>query len=269
MVKKRGKKLMLHHIFTLSLLVSTLFISPQDKPVSPVSKTTNNNLTTNNNPSIGSNAPVLNIEYKPQFISNMTSVIEAIGIKVGDITVIIKQAIRDHITKKNYNYAKNIIKQLLWDHRYHIAGGAVASSYSATSLLLIADYHHLNNSMFWAYWKHQSTFEDLCAIPQKELAKELMLAIGQHHFNKDNPTDLAYPLITFIKDIDWEINTIKRYIATTKILKQLYLMPIFPTNEKKLTRATKMLERALFIKHIFLSWLADYNLTSTEKLNAN
>jgi hypothetical protein len=45
-------------------------------------------------------------------------------------------------------------------------------------------------------------------------------------------------------------------------------MPLFPTNDKKLTRATKMLERALFIKHIFLSWLADYNLTSTEKLNS-
>lgn len=257
---------MLYRIFALSLFLSILFVSPQDNPAGT---TTNHNTTLNNNPNIGSNAPICNVKIKPQFATNITTIIEAIGVKVGDITVIIKQAIRDHITKENYNYAKNIIKQLLWQHRYHIAGGAIASSYSATSLLLVTDYYHLNNSMFWAYWKRQSTFEDLCAIPQKELAKELMLAIGQHHFNKDNPTDLAYPLITFIKDIDWEINTIKRYIATTNILKQIYLMPIFPTNEKKLHRATKMLERALFIKHIFLSWLADYNLTSTEKLNTN
>lgn len=226
------------------------------------------NYTTNNNPTLTGASPVFNTEINPHFITNTTSIIHAIGVKVGDITVLISQMVKDIATKENYNSLKIMMKRLLWKHRYTIVGGALFSSYSITSLLLIADYHTLSTTLFWGHWKHQSTFEDLCSIPQKELAKELMLAIGQHHYNKDNPTDLAYPLITFIKDIDTEINILKRYITSVKIIKQLRLMPIFPTNEKKLARATKMLERALFIKHIFLSWLADYNLTSTEKLNA-
>lgn len=247
------------------LLLPPICINGQD---GSTEKIVHHNHTVNNNPTIAGAAPVFNTEIKPQFITNTQSTINAIGVKIGDISILIKHAFNTTITRENYDYVKQTIAGILWQNRYKIAGGTLATSYSAMSLLLIADYHRMDNSMFWVYWKHTSTFEDLCSIPQKDLARELMLAIGEHHFNKDNPTDLAYPLITFIKDIDWEIETIKRYITTTKILKRLYLMPLFPTNEKKLNRATKMLERVLFIKHIFLSWLADYNLTSTEKLNA-
>lgn len=256
-------------LFLLHLFLTPLFLNTQDNGVREV---VNHNNTFNNNPTIGGAAPVFNTNISPQVDVHTTSTIDAIGVKVGDILIIVKQTITTTINhtfiKENYDYIKQTIANILWKNRYKIAGGALATSYSAMSLFLIVDYHQLNNSMFWAQWKHKSTFEDLCAIPQKELARELMLAIGEHHYNKDNPTDLAYPLIAFIKDIDWEIATIKRYITTTKALKQLYLMSIFPTNDKKLNRAIKMLERALFIRHIFLSWLADYNLTSTEKLNA-
>jgi len=243
--------------FLSLLLLPPLYVNAEN----PVTKKTVHHTTAT------SASPVFNTEIKPQFVTHTNSVINAIGIQIKDIYVSISHIVQDKITKENYELLKKIIKELLWQNRYKIAGGTVLGSYSTASLLLVSDYHQLNNNMFWAQWKRKSTFEDLCAIPQKELAKELLLAIGQHHFNKDNPTDLAYPLITFIKDIDWEINTIKRYIMTTKTIKRLCLMPLFPTNDHKLNRATKMLERALFIKHIFLSWLADYNLTNTEKLN--
>ena len=261
---------MLHTAHFRILLVSLALVSPlclHAQEIKVVPQTINNQpYNTTNNPTLTA-SPVIKIKNDPRYTNNNMAIIRAIGVKISDIYILVSQAVSDTVTKKNYELLKELIKDLLWQNRYKIAGGAAIGSYSVTSLLLVVDYHQMNNSMFWAYWKHKLTFEDLCAISQKELAKELMLAIGEHHYNKDNPTDLAYPLIAFIKDIDWEIDTIKRYIKTTKILKTLYLMPLFPTNEKKITRATKMLERALFIKHIFLSWLADYNLTSTEKLN--
>lgn len=247
------------NIFLVALLLVILpSFSIQDN-------VTNNNNTVNNNPTIGGASPIFNTEINPKIITHTHSVINAIGVKISDITFIISEKIRETVTAKNYEILKQCIKQILWENRYKIVGGTLLGSYSATSLLLMTDYHALNYTLFWTRWKQDYTFEKLCAIPQKELARELMLAIGQHHYNNTNPTDLAYPLITFIKDIDMEIKTIKRYITTTKIIKNLYLMPLFPTNEKKLNRATKMLERALFIKHIFLSWLADYNLASAEK----
>ena len=234
----------------------------------PTGTTVNHSPTFNNNPNITGSAPVFNTHISPHVDVHTTSVINAIGVKIGDIAILIKQTIITTFSKKNYDRAKQTIRNILWKNRYKIAGGAIVSSYSAVSLLLIADDYQLNNTLFWAHWKHDATFEDLCTIAQKELRRELMLTIGQHHYNKDNPTDLAYPLITFIKTIEQEINIIKRYITTAKILRKLYLMPLFPTNEKKLERATRMLERVLFIRHIFLSWLADHNLTSTEKLSA-
>ncbi|HLC06562.1 MAG TPA: hypothetical protein VJJ26_00095 [Candidatus Babeliales bacterium] len=238
------------------LLLPPLFTHAQEKEPQ--------RCTINNTPV---SSPVYNVEISPIITTTATATIHAIGVKIRDIMVLISQTAKEAVTKKNFDLLKDLIKQLIWQNRYKITGSTLVGSYSATSLLLIADYNQLD-TMFWAHWKHQSTFEDLCAIPQKELTKELMLAIGQHHYNKTNPTDLAYPLVTFIKAIDWEVNTIKRYITTTKIIKHLHLIPIFPTNDNKINQATKMLARALFIKHIFLSWLADYNLTSTQKLNS-
>jgi hypothetical protein len=252
-----------YNIFLSLLLLPPFFTLAQNTSVENDSKRTGdmiNNLT--------NQSPIFNTEIKPQFITNTSTIIHAIGVKVGDITILVKQMITDTVTRKNYECLKAIIKNILWKYRYKIAGGTLIGSYSATSLLLVANYHQIYHSVFWAHWKNKSSFEDLCSIPQKELAKELLLAIGEHHYNKDNPTDLAYPLVTFIKDIDWEISLIKQYITTAQTIKSLFLMPLFPTNDKKIQQAKRLLERDLFIKHIFLSWLADYNLTSAEKLNA-
>lgn len=169
------------------------------------------------------------------------------------------------MTTENYELIKKFIKEMLWQHRYKIAGGTVIGSYSVTSLLLLADYHYLNRSTIWSRWKPECTFEDLCAIPQTDLARELLLTIGERYYSDKKPTDLAHPLILFLNTIDMEIKTIKRYIGTTKIIKHLHLITIFPTNENKIAQAQKLLERALFIKHIFLSWLSDYNLASNYK----
>ena len=239
-----------------SLLLAYFSLHAEERPVNSNSCT--------NNPTI---SPVFNTEIKPQFITNTTSFINAVGVKITDITVLVTNFVKETCTTDNYNSLRKLIKQLLWESRYKIAGGAILSSYSAASLLLLVDYYHMNQNMFWARWKEKSSFEDLCSISQSELSRELLLAIGQHHYNKTHPTDLAYPLITFIKEIDNEVNTIKRYIMTTKIIKKLRLLSLFPTNDDKINQANKMLERALFIKHIFLSWLADYNLMMTQKVS--
>lgn len=251
--------------FFLSLLVCTLHTNAANPPAHPYNA--NNNT---NNPSFQNNvgSPHININNQPEYHNAVTAMIDRVSIRVEQITVLVLQTFKEIVNKKNAELLRDLIKQIIWENRYKIAGGTAIGSYGAANLLLIADYYHLNNTMIWTQWKHQSTFEDLCAVSQKELAKELLLAIGEHHYNKDNPTDLAYPLVTFIKQIDWEIDTIKRYIKTVKIIKSIALMPFFATNDKKLDRANRSLQRILFIKHIFLSWLADYNLTSTEKLNA-
>jgi hypothetical protein len=247
-------------IFLLLLGIYSLSDCAANIPTSPLHN--NNNNTQNFNPS-----PSWHTEIKPNIYVTASAIIDKISIRIEQISITIWQTITETITKKNAALLKDLIKLLLWENRYKIAGGTVFCSYGAANALLCMDYYYLCHNMVWAHWKHKKTFEELCAIPQKDLARELLLSIGQHHYNKDNPTDLAYPLITFIKHIDWEIDIIKRYIRTTKTIKKIALTPFFATNERKLERATRALQRAVFIKHIFLSWLADYNLASTEKMN--
>ena len=201
----------------------------------------------------------------PQFTNYIYSFTYTLYMQIKNTTTIWIEDIKKKATRENYELIKELIKTMLWEHRYKIAGGTVVGSYSATSVLLLADYHYLSRSTAWSRWKPECTFEDLCAIPQKDLARELLLTIGQCYYNDKNPTDLAHPLIQFLTTIDTEIKTIKRYIGTTKIIKRLHLITIFPTNETKIAQAQKLLERALFIKHIFLSWLSDYNLASNYK----
>ena len=190
----------------------------------------------------------------------------AFSIKIGDITMQCIQKIKTAATPDNYHLIKNCIAQALWDYRYYIACGTLVGSYSITSGLLITDYYyHLQNNTLWARWKPEYTFETFCTLPQKELTHDLLCAINERYYNTNHPTDFAHPLITFIATINTEIKICKRYISVAKTIRKMHMIKIFPTNHTKVEEVGKLLERALFIKHLFLSWLAEYNIASNQK----
>jgi hypothetical protein len=212
------------------------------------------------NPTI---TPQITNEIQPHIIVNTTS---ALMVKIGDISLQFVQSIKETMTRENYCSLKSLIKQTLWNYRYAIACGTIMGSYGLTSLLLLADYYHyLQHHTLWAQWKAEYSFEQLCTMPQKELTQELLTAINEHNYNKNNPTDFTHPLTMFLTTIDEEIKICKRYISTTQIIKRLGLIKIFPTSDKKLEEVNNLLQRALFIKHLFLAWLSDYNIINNCK----
>ncbi len=199
------------------------------------------------------------IELHPQiYIANSS----AFSVKVGDITLQCIQKIKETVTPEHYHSLKNCIKNIMWEYRYHITGATIVGSYSIISALLLNDYYHMLGSNTWAHWKQNCSFEDLCTIPQKDLTHELLCTINERYYNADKPTDFAHPLMTFITTIDTEIKTCKSYLALANTIKKLRLIKIFPTNDAKINEITKLLERTLFIKHLFLSWLAEYNINN-------
>lgn len=204
------------------------------------------------------NTPQIN----PNFHFNPTSTINVVGIKIHDFTIAVYEKVKKKVTTENYDLLKKLVKKMLWESRYAIAGGSLVGSYSSISLLLLADYNYLQDCSLWCHWKKDCSFADLCALPEKELEKELIHSIAKRNYNKKNPTDMVHPLISFINTIDTEIYRINRYISTASAIKKCRLIKIFPTNDTKIATAQRLLERAHFIKHIFLSWLAEYNLTS-------
>jgi len=202
-------------------------------------------------------------DFNPNITNNVYSFSYAIGTKIRDISLVWIQQIKELATEENYIIIKQLMKEMLWEHRYAITTGVLLSSYGTTNILLITDYYYLNNDSRWSRWKLKHSFEQLCAISQKDLAQELLLTIGERYYNEKNPIDLTHPLLRFITTIDTEIRVIKRYIAITKMIKKLRLFTIFSTSDDKINNAQQLLERALFVKHIFLSWLSEYNLTSS------
>ncbi|MEP6803588.1 MAG: hypothetical protein ABI892_03620 [Flavobacterium sp.] len=253
-------------LLVLVLSATNFFISAEIQSKSPDAKSVNISPvftpTYNNNPIM---TPNYHIENKPEFTNYVYSLSYSVGMKIKDISVTCINQLYSNATTENYSFFKKLIKDALWYYRYRIAGGTIIGSYSVTNAILMTDYYYLCNNTMWSRWKQELSFEDLCGISQKDLARELLLAIGQYYYSEKKPTDLTHPLIQFIHTIDIEIKIIKRYINTTKIINRLNLMKIFPTNDIKIAYAHKLLERALFIKHIFLSWLSEYNLTSYTK----
>jgi hypothetical protein len=242
------------YTYKASILFFSLLLLPPFFAIAQTEKQTKCppiSITNNNTPQIN-----------PNFYFNPTSTINVVGMKIHDITITAYEKFKEKVTTENCYLLKKIVKKMLWERRYAIAGGSLIGSYSSISLLLLADYHYLQDCSLWSRWKSDCSFADLCAIPEKELEKELIRTIAKRNCNKKNPTDMIHPLISFINTIDTEIYRINRYISTASAIKKCRLLPFFPTNDTKIANAQRLLERAHFIKHIFLSWLAEYNLTS-------
>lgn len=242
---------MLNKNFLLLILLSTQAYAEQNPSTSITANPTFNHPVTTT--------------ISPQFITNTTSTINAVGVQMKDFAINVMQKVQETCSKENYNAAKSLLKALLWEYRYKIAAGTVVTAYSGTNMLLLHDYYYLKDTQRWACWKHDCTFEHLCAIPHTELTQELIRSIGEYHYNKKNPNDATHPLIAFIATIEKEIKTCKRYLNITKTIKQLHLVKIFPINQTKIDEVNTFLERCLFIRHLFLSWLTERTLMSRAK----
>jgi uncharacterized protein YlbG (UPF0298 family) len=240
------------------LLFLTILISSHAYAETP---TCTNNPSFTANPTF-TNTPVHNTTISPQFITNTTSTINAVGVQVRDIAMTAIQKVKETFTKDNYNATKETITTFLWNNRYKLAAGTILTAYTSTNLLLLHDYHYLKDMERWSRWKSEYSFELLCAIPHAALTQQLICSIGECHYNKQNPNDASHPLITFIATIEKEINICKRYLTITHTIKKLHLSKIFPINDEKINEVNACLERALFVKHIFLSWLTERNLRS-------
>jgi len=161
------------------------------------------------------------------------------------------------IDPKKYQYS---FQSFLSRHKYKIFFFSLLGSYGTLSIKIIFDNHYLNRSDLWGMWQPNLSFDQLCEIPQKKLGRELILEIQRRYLNQECPTDFINPLIMFIKAVDYELKHIIRYIRISTCIKHLHLLILFPTNEKKIEKAQLILQKLRFVKHIFLSWAAEYNL---------
>jgi len=200
-----------------------------------------------------------NAQNDNQSTNNITTFTQIITTTTINIHAWFKQQltyIKSIDPKKYQNYCQSFLNR----NKYKIILFSILGSYGTLSAKIIFDNHYLNQSDIWGMWQPSLSFDQLCEIPQKKLGRELILEIQRRYLNQEHPTDFINPLVMFIKAADYELKRIIRYIRITTVIKHLHLLILFPTNEKIIEKAQLILQRLHFVKHIFLSWAAEYNL---------
>lgn len=137
---------------------------------------------------------------------------------------------------------------------------SLTSGYALLALYLMRIYARMHDQTLWSRWRYEDSYEQLMSIPQKELARDLVFAIQQRYTTSAQFNDFIRPLVQFMRDIEKEKKMLKRYIETTKWIGRVRLQRIFPINDTKIELAKTLLQRLLFLEHIFISWAAEFKI---------
>lgn len=153
----------------------------------------------------------------------------------------------------------NSLAALLWAHKFKLIFLTLVGTYGAIAGTIVRMNYVINKPDLWACWKQHLSYEELCAIPNKQLENDLLFTI-QHYINAKNPTDSITPFVRFVAALEYEVALLNRYIWIGQWLNRLHIMRLFPIDDMRIKQAEQKLHRLHFVKHIFLSWAATYNI---------
>lgn len=135
----------------------------------------------------------------------------------------------------------------------------IALIYASIVAALWRNYRWIMDDARWSSWKRHMSVEEMQLCTQKQLEADLVTEIQRRYLNPQNPTDGITPLMKFMKDIDKEMVRITRYLRLAITIKRCRIACIFPVDDQKIERVQEKKQRLSFIKHIFVSWAAQYN----------
>lgn len=176
------------------------------------------------------------------------------------------QMIKEKAQKQASN-ARVFAIAYLQEHKFEIPLILLASCYGFILYKLLYYSYQTVRSDTWACWKDNVPLDMLRIIPEQELGKELVFAAQEKYQKPDMLNDLLTPLIFFLRDIDYELHHLQRFIYLYKWLKKLHLTYFFPSQEKVLHKAEEKYARLQYLKNVFIRWVTDYKLAIETKKN--
>lgn len=135
------------------------------------------------------------------------------------------------------------------------------SIYVTLNLNLIFLTYKLSRDNNWSNWQINKNIEEFYTIPQNIFAKDLLKDINRSYIKFDNIKDNITPISKFIIDIHKEISYLNTYKKIVDFLISAKLDKIFLYNKKIYIESEKKLNRLMYIKNIFLSWLIENKLS--------
>lgn len=240
---------------------TTIVQTPQTNPaLPPINVTVTNNISNDHNDhshhDINNNATQAQTnEQQAAQVNNQEVFQETINE--------IKNSIRDYArqTRAQLSTMFNSYKDWIVDNKYKLMLIGACTGYAAIFGALVRTNIRMQDESLWARWRIENSYEQLMQIPQKQLAHDLVFAIQRRYTSEKQFTDFIQPLTQFMHDIQQEKRLLKNYLAAGKWITRLRLHYILPINEKRINQAKKLLQRVLFIEHVFLSWAAEFKMT--------
>jgi len=153
-------------------------------------------------------------------------------------------------------------RHIIWNHKWKLGLSTLAALYG---FLLLEIWRSKKQNGKWGSWKKDIPFADLLAVPQKNLAQQLIDDIKTIYLNAENATNQLAPLIEFLKAIDKELKQEQRslkinsFIETTRIEKAFPIKPNTQSIKEKIQRLT-------YLKNLFTTWLSDYKLQQKKQM---
>jgi len=150
--------------------------------------------------------------------------------------------------------------RFLYQQRFFIAGGSILAAYLWLCRSCVNGNKYLEQTDTWAAWHQELVLEELLAMPQHELAKDLVVEIQRRYSNPKNPTDFLSPLISFMREIDREIALTQYYIKLYMILQRTHANAILPVNTTRFATICDVQRRLAYLRNVFLTWAAEYKV---------
>ncbi len=166
----------------------------------------------------------------------------------------------DYAKSFNPKLYKQYTGQWLKKNKYKIIKYSIFGCYVTIWLLLLSSHYYLNQPDSWSNWQAGIPFTELYTRPQELLQQELIFDIQKRYINKQNPTDFISPFVTFLNRINSEEKYVDRYLTMLNSINHLYSRRLFLINEKKIKEIELRKQRLTFVKQVFLSWAAEYNI---------
>lgn len=154
------------------------------------------------------------------------------------------------------------------ENKGFLACCAVVAGYSIVLGRLVYLHHVLSNEHQWSLWKQEFTLEQLLALPQKELAKELLFTIQQRYHTPATVQDFFVPLISFFNDTEYELTLLKQFDMLHHYIDTLHLSWIFPSQQIARKEIPTRIEKADYFKQLLITWLAEYKIASVPVIHA-
>jgi len=175
------------------------------------------------------------------------------------VLTLVKQ-IRDYAKSFDPEPYKKYTRQWFKKNRRNIIRYSIVSCYITICLFLLAVHYYLHQPNSWSQWQASVSLTELCTRPQQLLQQELIFDIQKRYLNQQNPTDFISPFVTFMNKITVEEKYINRYIALLNSIHRVYLGRLFLINEKKIREIELSKQRLIFVRQVFSSWAAEYNI---------